>query len=249
MAQESLTSDPGLFLEPNRFSVAKELGDRSLWLQMGYGKPILWVGGVQLGLEGLAWSRLETLTGFRFPVETIDYFFGMFFTKSEGRDVQWKFRISHISSHLVDGTDSVFGGSSSHYSREFVELTRSTRWNGHEDFLWTVGLRGYFHQVTKIEPWVAVPACFTWRFAKYIPELYFDSVPSGSTAYTFSAFVSSGDGPVWPTVTAGLRADQFAADLGTFDLQLYYQYGASWAGTDAGAKRSTINLQMDVREF
>ncbi|HET6401447.1 MAG TPA: hypothetical protein VFH95_08620 [Candidatus Kapabacteria bacterium] len=247
--QEPLTSDPGFFLEPNRFSVTKELGARPLWLAMGLGRPIFLFQGVHIGLEGLAWSRLEALSDFRFPVETVDYFFGIFFTQSEGRDAEWKLRISHISSHLVDGTDSVFGGSSSHYSREFVELTRRARFGSHEEFQWTFGLRGYFHQVTKIEPWIAVPASLTWNFAQYAPELFYDSIPPGSTAYTFSAFVSSGDGPVWPTVTAGLRADRFAKDLGILDLQLYYQYGASWAGTDAGAKRSTINLQMDVRGF
>ncbi|MFI5202243.1 MAG: hypothetical protein ACHQNE_07640 [Candidatus Kapaibacterium sp.] len=217
---------------------------------MGYGKPIALVGGVQLGLEGLAWSRLRALSDFRFPVETADYFFGMFFTKSEGSD-EWKLRISHISSHLVDGSDSIAGGSSSHYSREFVELSDQMEFKqtGIRRFLLTLGLRGYFHQVTKIEPWIAVPACLTWTFAQYVPVLYYDSVPTGSTGYTFSAFISSGDGPVWPTVTAGVRADRFAEALGILDLQLYYQYGASWAGTDAGAKRSTINLQMDVRGF
>jgi len=247
-AQDLLSTDPGFFLEPNRFSVVKQLDSRPLWLEMGYGKPFFLYQHIQIGLEGLAWSRLEALNGFRFPVETVDYFFGIFAAWNDV-DIGWKLRISHISSHLVDGTDSVFGGSSSHFSREFVELTRSVRWKGHEQFLWTVGLRGYFHQVTHIEPSVAVPACFTWTFAGYIPEVYFDNAPEGSTAYKFSAFVSSGDGPVWPTMTAGLRADRFAKNLGTLDLQLYYQYGASWAGTDAGAKRSTINLQMDVRGF
>ncbi len=226
----------------------KELRDQSLWLEMGFGKPLFLVRGVRIGLEGLAWSRLRTLSNFRFPVETVDYFFGAFADWGDN-EVGWRLRISHISSHLVDGSDSVTGGSSSHYSREFVELTRSTRWNGHEEFLWTVGIRGYFHQVTRIEPWIAVPACLTWTFADFSPVHYFEHAPAGSMYYKFSAFVSSGDGPVWPTVAAGLRADQFARDLGILDLQLYYQYGASWAGTDVGAKHSTLNLQMDVRGF
>ncbi|HEX5316967.1 MAG TPA: hypothetical protein VFX22_09990 [Candidatus Kapabacteria bacterium] len=258
MAQEFVPADPGLFLEPNRFSIVKELDDRSLWLAMGYGKSIFLYRGVRIGLEGLVWSKLQTLSDFRFPVETADYFFGPFAVWGD-KFVTWKFRISHISSHLVDGSDTVIGGSSSHYSREFVELTRSFYSGGRQPYTWTVGIRGYFHQVTKIEPWIAVPACFTWTFAKYEPNLgLLDVSPSyrpqaiGApviTSYSFSAFVSSGDGPVWPTITGGLRADRFAEELGTLDLQLYYQYGASWSGTDAGAKRSTINLQMDVRGF
>lgn len=249
--------NPGFFLEPNRFSIAKELGDRSLWFQMGFGKPIFSYGGLQIGLEGLAWSRLQALSQFRFPVETVDYFFGAFFTWVQSPDVGWKLRISHISSHLVDGADSITGGSSSKYSREFVELTRTNPWNGHEEFLWSVGVRVYFHQVTKIEPWIAVPACLTWRFVSVHSEngtLFSeprksDSCNPGIIDYNYYLFVSSGDGPISTSIAGGLRAERTIGEMSALDLQLYYYYGASWAGTDAGTKRSTINLQMDVRGF
>ena len=238
--------DAGFFLEPNRFSVTKELTDRSLWLTVGFGRSLAIINNrFAVGLEGMAWSRLRTLPEFRFPVETLDYFFGTFL---EWRNYQvgWRLRISHISSHDVDGKDSVSGGSSSRYSREFVELTRECPWGHNDDILWDVGLRVYFHQVTRIEPWIAVPACLSWTFARVQP-FYFEYVPVGGYEYAFATFISSGDGPVWPSVAGGLRVDRTASQLGRLGLQLYYYYGASWAGTDAGAKVSQLKLQLDVR--
>ena len=246
---------PSLFLEPNRFTTVKDLDNRSLWLAMGFGRPFLRMWGTDVGLEGLAWSRLQALSGFRFPVETVDYFFGMFLTWGERND-GWRARIGHISSHVVDGTDSaVVGGSSSKYSREFVEIMRQNSWGRYDEFLWTIGLRGYFHQVTKFESSIAVPASLSWRFAGDLSSARSQAViassasPVGDSHHGFYLYLSSGSGPVGPSFAGGIRAERIAKALGTLDLQLYYQYGASWAGTDAGAKRSTVNLQMDVRGF
>jgi hypothetical protein len=241
-------SEPALFLEPNHFSVEKEMLDRSLWLQVGYGRSFLAVGKVAIGLEGLAWSRLETLSQFRFPVQTLDYFFGAYAVWQDG-SATWRLRLSHISSHLVDGTDSIKGGASSEYSREFVELMREVYlWDG-TGISWTLGLRGYFHQVTKIEPYIAIPACLTWRFAQFVDIQYQHGDAVRNVKYPLSLFISSGDGPVWPSIAAGFRTERVEYDRGSIGLQLYYYYGASWAGTDAGAKVSQLKLQLDVRDF
>jgi hypothetical protein len=251
--------DPALFLEPNRFSITKETNDGYLWLQMGYGHPLILWNGIAVGLEGIAWSRLRTESQFRFPVETLDYFFGTYITWGKEWDGLWRLRISHISSHDVDGKDSIEAGSSSRYSREFVELMReqTADYDGiysgsyfQHNVSWTIGIRGYFHQVTRIEPWIVVPASLTWRFAHFDPTHYLTlGQPVRSIKYDFLAFISSSGGPVWPTGAAGIRVQRRAEDLGILDFELYYQYGASWAGTDAGIKRSTVNLQMDVRGF
>jgi len=245
-------SQPSSFLEPNQFSVCKEVNHSPLWLILGFGSPFLKWNPLQVdlkvGLEALVWSRLQILSDFRFPVETADYFFGAyaiwnvqheasnhvgFYSQGES----WRFRISHISSHDVDGKDSVHGGASSRYSREFVEITRQFPISWPIEILATLGGRAYFHQVTQIEPWIAIPASLsTFIYYRGHSGLY--------------AFVSSADGPVWPSVSTGLYY-QRELDEGesTSNIKLSYQYGASWAGTDANAKRSTINLQMDVRGF
>jgi hypothetical protein len=236
-------------LEPNKFSITKELQDPALWLTIGFGRPVLTIAGADIGLEALGWSRLRVLSGFRFPVETADYFFGMYAAWGSN-DSYWRARISHISSHLVDGTDSaMIGGASSKYSREFMELDHEAPLDKGKELYLSSGVRVLFHQVTKEESWISVPVSLSWRFARYGPTWYLDSAPRGSASYDFSLFASSGDGPIWPTISGGIRIDRPASRMGTLGLQLYYQYGASWAGTDAGVKRSTINLQLDVRDF
>ncbi len=242
--------DPALFLEPNNFAIEKEMLDPSLWLKLGYGRDIFEVGRVGIGLEAIVWSRLETLSEFRFPVQTADYFFGAFADWHDA-NATWRFRVSHISSHLVDGTDSITGGSSSKYSREFVEIMREVplRDMFGDGISWTIGIRGYFHQVTKIEPWVAFPASFTWRFADFAGFFSRGSYRPIGKSYPVSLFVTSGDGPVWPSIAGGLRAERMVSDFGVMGLQLEYYYGASWAGTDAGAKVSQLKLQLDVRDF
>ncbi|MDP4199796.1 MAG: hypothetical protein Q8922_07755 [Bacteroidota bacterium] len=226
----------------------KELSDRTMWLQMGFGRPILQVGTrAGLGLEGEAWSRLRLLSDFRFPVETVDYFFGAFLLWGDGIS-NWRARISHISSHDVDGKDTVVAGSSSKYSREFVEaMWQTPLWIDH-NFLLTIGIRSYFHQVTKIEPWIAAPADLTWCFFRNSTR---EAGEQGRllswTRRTLNLFVSSDSGPVFPSLATGFRFEQSAEHLGTSDLICYYYYGASWAGTDAGAKVSQLKLQLDVR--
>jgi hypothetical protein len=242
--------EPGLFLESNRFCTTKELLDRSLWLQIGYGKPFVTLPkqDIQIGLEALVWSRLRILSDFRFPVETADYYFGAYLTWDHNdferaqqinwpAGESWRLRIGHISSHEVDGLDSVASGSSSHYSRELIEIMRQFRvplFLRSEIFL-TLGVRGYFHQVTKIEPWISFPASLT------CPIVFRDR--DG-----VCAFISSGNGPVWPSVSGGLRAQQAIGNENACSgLELSYYYGASWAGTDSGAKVSQLKLQLDVR--
>jgi hypothetical protein len=222
-------NDAAQFLEANQFSTTKEMLDRSLWLRMGYGKPLVTLAysNAQVGLEGLVWSRLNILSDFRFPVETADYYFGAFFTWRWSR-----LRIGHISSHDVDGKDTVHGGSSSHFSREFVEWMVCTPKT--QGFLLSLGFRAYFHQVTQMEDVVVVPA-----------SLSIPIVGHGNDA--LFAVVSTGDGPVFPSYAGGFRWQRQISPDAESGIEAIYYYGGSWAGTDAGAKVSQLKLQLDVR--
>jgi hypothetical protein len=242
--------DMGLFLEPNHFSIVKEIQDRSLWLIIGYGAQVLAISNkVGIGIEGLAWSRLQMLSGFRFPVETVDYYFGSSIIWGRYNRL-WRFRVGHISSHDVDGKDSVFGGSSSKFSREFLEITYASPIEENGRLGWSIAARGYFHQVTKMDPWFSIPATFAYRLISFESKRYGEhGHPFLAVDYPVDFFISTGAGPTWPCLSGGIRVTRSAEKIGLFDTQLSYQYGASWAGTDAGAKRSTINLQMDVRGF
>jgi hypothetical protein len=238
-------SDPALFLEPNRFSIVKDLDARTLWLKIGYGRPFAQIGDVRLGLEALGWSRLRLLSDFRFPVETADYFFGAFaYWGQQGN--AYRFRLSHISSHDVDGKATVTGGSSSHYSREFVELSREISAANTLDL--TLGARVMFHQVTKIEPWISFPCALQWKVLDVVPMDMSHESGSSNSLRCF-AFLSTGDGPVWPNLGGGIRVERLARGLGATDLEILYQRGASWAGTDAALRMNTLRIQLTIRDL
>lgn len=86
---------------------------------------------LSFGSDVFTYTRLRSENNFRFPVETIDYFFGL----NSGykivlNNVEYGFRarLSHISAHLVDGSydgqnlDWRNGKVPFVYSREFIEI-------------------------------------------------------------------------------------------------------------------------------
>lgn len=86
---------------------------------------------LSFGADLFTFTRLRATKEFRFPVETIDYLFGLNsgYKISKGKnEYGFRFRFSHISAHLVDGKyDSQLQSwigvkSPMTYSREFFEL-------------------------------------------------------------------------------------------------------------------------------
>lgn len=246
--------DPAAFLEPNRFSVAKDLDNRALWLSAGYGHVVLSLDdrAAGLGMEGLIWSRLRALSGFRFPVETADYFFGLYIAVGGAGDPErlpdWRFRISHISSHIVDGADStIVGGSSSRFSREFIELSK--RWEFNEDLVASVGLRWLFHQVQSIEPAFALPATFSWRFYDSWKEPIYERPLGRGDRIELSVFGTTAYGPSWPTYGAGLVATISNDWLQPTDLKVYHVWGAPWDGVEAAKRNGAVRAELCVHAF
>ncbi len=78
---------------------------------------------VRFGAAFFTWTRLRSEPNFKFPVEAVDYYFGLEFVPQWSQYV--RLRVGHISAHLVDGS-AAFGRDSTGpvvYSREFVEGT------------------------------------------------------------------------------------------------------------------------------
>jgi hypothetical protein len=84
-----------------------------------------------IGADCFTYTRARSENNFKFPVETIDYLFGLnggYKNKSELYEWGTRLRFSHISAHLVDGYyDSeseqwINGRKPFVYSREFFEL-------------------------------------------------------------------------------------------------------------------------------
>ena len=122
------------FLEP-RAGFAFQAGGRKIRLdishsqdiaQINYGKSVL-----SFGVDLFTFTRLRAESEFHFPVETIDYLFGVNSTyriNDNDREYGLRFRLSHISAHFVDGQYDYKinywrnGRSAIVYTREFIEL-------------------------------------------------------------------------------------------------------------------------------
>jgi hypothetical protein len=83
------------------------------------------------GADFFTYTRARSEKNFKFPVETVDYLFGVnggYKSKSEKSEWGARLRFSHISAHLVDGyydteTESWMSGREPFvYSKEFFEL-------------------------------------------------------------------------------------------------------------------------------
>jgi len=223
------------FLEPNTFTVTKQLDRSIVWLEMGVGRDVLSFGALKFGLEGKEWSRLRYLEGFRFPVETADYFFGVY-SVLRYPTISFRFRASHISSHWVDGTtEAVVGGSSSRFSREFLILEAQKKWLKSNCVIKaTGGIKYTLHQVQDLEPAVSVP--LTVAVTDYNENIEFGvSSCAGPSFPTYGAMLSVGAGPI--------GAPNLKAQIGYF-------YGYSRTGVElAKPKSSFIEVGTTVSVF
>lgn len=87
---------------------------------------------ISLGVDLFTFTRLRSTDNFKFPVETIDYLFGLNagYKKQLNSDNEFgvRFRLSHISAHLVDGQYDLQnnewreGRDPFVFSKEFLEL-------------------------------------------------------------------------------------------------------------------------------
>jgi hypothetical protein len=222
--------------------VVSEINDHFLWLEAGYGRDVIHTQ-VAVGLEGLIWSRLRNLSGFRFPVETADYFFGLYST-FDLFDAKHRIRISHISAHLVDGADTVVGGSSSRYSREFISLERALDLRiGQVWIFGSVGLKYVFHQVSKVETPLQVPVSMN------VPLLRFGNVDTSYAQGMLFVTASADAGPSWPAGSLGLTCRLAFSRSSSLDLFARYYAGLTRAGIEGKRQERQLEIGMQVIPF
>ncbi|HED05133.1 MAG TPA: DUF1207 domain-containing protein [Ignavibacteria bacterium] len=110
-------------------------GENKIRLDIGSSKDILQIRRrntvLSFGADMFTFTRLRSEKNFRFPVETIDFFFGInagYKVKRSSGAYGFRLRFSHISAHLVDGrylqkqNSWVDNYTPFSYSREFIEL-------------------------------------------------------------------------------------------------------------------------------
>ncbi len=146
-------------LEPrNGFMFA--LGEDWLRLDIGTSRDILQLNSgeetISFGADLFTFTRLRSNDNFKFPVETIDFFFGINagYNKHDGvREYGLRIRLSHLSAHLVDGRYDVHsrewinGRDPFTFSKEFIEFFPYYRVSGFRVYL---GLTYIFHIIPEI---------------------------------------------------------------------------------------------------
>lgn len=233
----------GSFLEPNRFTTCYDADATRLRLEAGFGMEFLRFPSVDFGAECFIWSGLKTLEGFRFPVETADYFLGFNAIIPQFLSSPYlasRIRLSHISSHLVDGTeDSVVGGSSSRYSREFISFeTQLVPLAGELPFRGSIGVKYIFHQVTKVEPAIQFPVTLEYRLLRWVTTTS-DAPIRGGEVF---ASVSSAGGPQYPIFTGSLVFRMQPTVQTAVDIYGQYFGGETKYGVEGDRTRSGIEV-------
>lgn len=122
------------FIEP-RTGFAFELGGQKIRLDIGRSQDIINIRNenstLSFGADLFTFTRLRAESEFHFPVETVDYLFGInsgYRVINQNSEYGFRFRLSHISAHLVDGQYDYKinfwrdGKSAITYTREFIEL-------------------------------------------------------------------------------------------------------------------------------
>jgi len=229
----------GSFLEPNRFATVFDFKPAWLRLEAGYGGEVLRVSATSIGVEGLIWSGLKAYSDFRFPVQTADYFFGLYSIfplpvwGNNLRPWRMRFRLSHISSHLVDGADSVRGGSSSHFSREFISLESLFDETERSNFRLSIGVRYIFHQVADIEQ--------TFQFPGALDVIIFHEGWN-----QLFATVSTAAGPSLAAYSAGLTLRLSSSKGSIADVYGEYHAGRTRYGAQGNVKEDGFELGIRV---
>jgi len=121
-----LESRIGIFYQPSKQHLRLDIGHSLDLMELKNNENCK----LRAGGDFFILSRLRSEGKFKFPVETSDFFFGLNLTGEIYNNYSFRIRVSHISSHLIDGyttynnIDKVasFIQEPFVYSREFVDL-------------------------------------------------------------------------------------------------------------------------------
>lgn len=198
------------------------------------------------GADLFTYTRLRSENDFKFPVETIDYFFGVNFgfkhLISDG-NYGLRFRVSHVSAHLVDGlydgqnNDWRNGLSPFVFSKEFIELFPFYQYKNLRAYL---GLTYIFHVI----PETIGKGIYQFGFDYYLTQLSFgDFTPLVAVDYKISS-TSEYAGNIITTI--GMKFGKVNSK--GFSILFTYYNGKSIHGElfNRYEKYSTIGFNVDL---
>jgi len=238
------------FIEPRGGSMIGLDGNK-LRLDIGTSKDIFKMSSdeetISFGADVFTFTRLRSQNDFKFPVETVDYLFGINagYKKVCGKaEYGLRFRFSHISAHLVDGkyeskTDQWMDGRTPiTFSKEFFELFPYYRAHGFRVY---AGLSYIIH----ILPGTINKGIYQLGFDYFILPLGFESV----TPFIAYDFKLNGVNDVYDgnnIVKIGLKFGQpFASG---FSILFSYISGRSIHGElyDINENYANIGFNLDL---
>ena len=170
-----------------------------------------------IGADFFTYTRLRSEPNFKFPVETSDYFFGINYSNKiiiNNLEYALRLRISHISSHLVDGfsNDGIFRQKPFIYSRELIELISILKININENFDLKPILGGKYifsttpDSLTKLNYIIGLD--YSYKFNNYIEFIGGIIIQNGENTTNFS-------------LQNGMKI-KFIKNIGLFIGQYYY---------------------------
>ncbi len=200
-----------------------------------------------IGADFFTWSLLRREDGFKFPVDAVDYLFGLNFSyKRTAHDYAFGFRarLSHISAHFVDGHYNwnnntwLNGVAPRVYSREFIEVMPFYQF---KYFRFYVGFTYLFH----VQPASIKKDNYQAGFEYYRKDLIMDNV-SPYVAYDFSLVHLSSTRTANHSVTAGVKVGKPEGR----GISLYFQYytgkGIHGEYFDFNESYSGFGLNLDL---
>jgi hypothetical protein len=236
-------------IEPRMGFMFKTEGNE-LRLDIGNSMDLAWLetksGKFSVGADFFTWTLLKKEENFHFPVDAVDYLFGLNFGyKRVAHDYSFgtRVRISHISAHLVDGhfdkTNYLWlnGQMPRVYSREFIEVMPFYQYRSLRMY---IGLTYLFH----VDPEVNRKDQYQAGFDYVRKDFIYDNVSPfiALDAKLTDRFAES------PNISfhAGIK---FGKQFGR-GLSIYYDYysGVSLHGEyyDFREKYSGIGLNLDL---
>lgn len=178
-----------------RMAMMYQGADKTYRLDIGGGADLLRISKneateIRLGGEFATWSRLRGEGNFKFPVETTDFWFGIYGASvtrlSDAASLELRARFAHISSHIVDG----WSGPREPfvYSREFFDLAAALRYGMVRPYAGATIL-------TAVQP--------ANRFGRFIPQVGFDFIDSSLVGSSVS--IIGGWNSHFPVIDGSMR--------------------------------------------
>jgi Protein of unknown function (DUF1207) len=143
------------FIEP-KAGFAFQMGGKKIRLDISKSTEVLHLNEknktLSFGVDLFTFTRLRAESEFHFPVEAIDYLFGLnsgYKIINKNCEYGLRFRLSHISAHFVDGQYDYKlnfwrnGRTATVYTREFIELFPYYSFDGLRAY---AGLTYLFHR-------------------------------------------------------------------------------------------------------